>query len=82
MFGDVDKKMMLKFLEKNYPVSRLKYGTRFKRAIILDNGIPYLLSDEAQHMCLRGNFMKILRLVFDCKDEISKEVVKIYLNIK
>ena len=53
--------MMIKFLEKNYPVSRVKDKMRFKRAIILDNGISYLLSDEQSHIQLRLQLNQILK---------------------
>jgi hypothetical protein len=73
--------MMIKFLEKNYPVSRVKDKMRFKRAIILDNGISYLLSDEQSHIQLRLQLNQILKTVFYCDESTSRTVLKKFLNI-
>lgn len=55
---------------------------RFKRAIILDDGVPYFLSDENSHIQLRLHLDQILRTVFSCDDTTRKIVVKSFLNIK
>jgi hypothetical protein len=73
--------MMIKFLEKNYPVSRVKDKMRFKRAIILDNGISYLLSDEQSHIQLRLQLNQILKTVFYCDESTSRTVLMKFLNI-
>ena len=72
--------MMIKFLERNYPVSRVKINMRFKRAIILDNGISYLLSDEHSHIQLRLQLSQILKTVFYCDEKSSRTVLKQFLN--
>ncbi len=77
-----DTNIMLRFLERNYPVSRIKHNMRFKRAIILDDGVPYFLSDENSHIQLRLHLDQILRTVFSCDDTTRKIVVKSFLNIK
>ena len=72
--------MMLKFLERNYPVSRVKDNMRFKRAIILDNGISYLLSDKHSHIQLKLQLNQILKTVFYCDEQSSRAVLKEFLN--
>lgn len=74
MRNETDIKLMFKFLEKNYPVSRVKHKMRFKRAIILDDGTHYFLSDPSSQKQLMFKFMDILKQVFDC-DEISIRIV-------
>jgi hypothetical protein len=77
-----DTDIMLKFLERNYPVCRIKDNMRFKRAIILDNGTSYLLSDENAHIQLRLHLIQILKTVFYCDETTSRTVLKRFLNIK
>lgn len=73
---------MLKFLERNYPVSRVKHNMRFKRAITLDDGVSYFLSDETSHIQLKLQLDQILRTVFYCDETKRKTALKIFLNIK
>ena len=80
--NNIDTDIMLKFLERNYPVTRVKVNMRFKRAIILDNGHSYLLSDENAHIQLRLQLIKILKTVFYCDEATSRTVLKRFLNIK
>ncbi len=82
MCNQKDKQLMIKFLEKNYPVSRIKYEQRFKRAIILDDGSIYGLSNEDSRIRLKYELMDKLRLVFDCDDIIISLVLNNFLNIK
>jgi hypothetical protein len=78
---DTEYKLIINFLKRNYPIMRIKDKTRFKRAIVLDNGSIYFLSDEKSHIKLRNNLLSILKLVFYCRDEIAKQSVKQYLNL-
>jgi hypothetical protein len=77
----IEKHMMMKFLERNYPVSRVKDNMRFKRAIILDNGTSYFLSDEHSHLQLRLQLNQILKTVFYCDEKSSRTVLKQFLNM-
>lgn len=81
MLGELDKQMMLNFLEKAYPVSRVKYNMRFKRGIILDCGV-YLLGDELQKKALHFKLSEIISLVFDCDSVTSSAIVNCFLKIK
>ena len=69
----------MKFLETNYPVSRIKDNMRFKRAIILETG-TYFLSDEHSHIQLRLQLNQILKTVFYCDEKSSRTVLKQFLN--
>lgn len=71
----------MKFLERNYPVSRIKDNMRFKRAIILDNGVSYLLGDATSHIQLRLQLNQILKTVFYCDENTSRTVLKKFLNL-
>lgn len=79
--NEFEKHMMMKFLERNYPVSRVKDNMRFKRAIILDNGISYLLGNEQSHLQLRLQLNQILKTVFYCDEKSSRTVLKQFLNM-
>jgi hypothetical protein len=79
--NQLDTNMMMRFLERNYPVSRVKDNMRFKRAIILDNGTSYFLSDEHSHIQLRLQLNQILKTVFYCDENTSRTVLKEFLNL-
>jgi hypothetical protein len=76
------KLLMLSFLEKNYPVLRLKNNGRFKRGIILDNGEQYLISNVSHNLKLKDELNKILKIVFSCNEDTSKSVLSNFLNLK
>jgi len=82
MYTEIDKKLMLKFLEKNYPVSRIKNGLRFKRAIVLDNGNAYHLSNPNSLNQLRHALADTLKLIFDCDSVMIYSVIDSFLPIK
>jgi hypothetical protein len=82
MYTDIDKKLMLKFLERNYPVSRIKDKQRFKRAIVIDNDTIYYLSDQTSHKQLKFSLVEILQKIFNCDDVVIYSVVDNFLPIK
>jgi hypothetical protein len=79
--NEIEHNLMFKFLKRNYPIHRLKSNERFKRAIILDNGSIYFLSDEKSHINLKNELIKIIKIVFFCLDENAKKIVKSYTNL-
>jgi hypothetical protein len=81
MTNDFEKKLMLKFLEKNYPVSRIKLHHHFKRAIVLDNGGAFILSDSNQIQSLRYQLSDTLKKVFSCDEAISLAVLDNFLRL-
>lgn len=72
---------MLKFLERNYPVARVKLNLRFKRAIVLDTGVSYVLSEPTHINLLRFNLAEILTKVFSCDEAISRAVLDNFLRL-
>ena len=79
---DINKQMMLKFLERHYPVIRVKFNNRFKRAVMLDGGEIFMLGDEFHKIQLKTKLIEILNLVFYCKTEISLSVLNNFLTLK
>ena len=73
---------MLKFLNRNYPVHRIKNNMRFKRTIILENGESYILSDKKNTKELYNRLIEILKTVFSTTEEVNKDVLKNFLNLK
>ena len=78
---ETEYKLIITFLKRNYPIMRIKDKTRFKRAIVLDNGSTYFLSDEQSHIKLRNDLLSVLKLVFYCREDIAKLSIKQYLNL-
>lgn len=79
--NEFETNIMMRFLKQNYPVTRVKDNQRFKRAIILDNGGTYFLSDEHSHIHLRNQLIQILKTVFYCDEKSSRTVLKEFLNM-
>ncbi len=80
MINEIDKQLMLKFLERNYPVSRIKFNGRFKRGIFVENG-AYLLSEPHQFNELQFKLFEIIIKVFSCEEDISKAVLSNFLKL-
>lgn len=81
MTNEFEKRLMLKFLERNYPVARVKLNLRFKRAIVLDTGVSYVLSEPTHINLLRFNLAEILTKVFSCDEAISRAVLDNFLRL-
>jgi hypothetical protein len=79
--NEFETNIMMHFLKRNYPVIRMKDNNRFKRAIILDNGGTYFLSDEHSHIHLKNQLIQILKTVFYCDEKSSRTVLKEFLNL-
>lgn len=80
MCNEKDKKMMLKFLERNYPISKVKFEMRFRRGIIL-NGAVYVLSNMSSKKQLILELKEILKLVFSCDEQSIIYVLSSFLKI-
>ena len=81
-YTEFDKQMVLDFLERNYPVSRVKHNMRFKRAITLDNGLSFFLSDKNSHIYLKLHLIENLILIFSYDENFLKEVIADFLPFK
>lgn len=58
------KQLIIKYLEKNYSVSRVKINQKFKRAIVLDNGYIYNLNQKEQYNVFKNLLLKSLIKIF------------------
>lgn len=76
-----EKQMILKFLERNYPVTRIKVDMRFKRAIILDDGSAFLLGDGSQTHKLKFKLQETIKKVFSSEDSISSAILDNFLRL-
>lgn len=76
-----EKQWIKKFLERNYPVQRVKCVDRFKRAIFKDN-TTYYLSDKTQIKLLYYSLLDIVKKVFNSPDNVNISVLKAFLNLK
>jgi hypothetical protein len=77
-----EKELMLKFLNRNYPVHRIKNNSRFKRTIVMENGESYILSDKKSTKELYTKLIDVLKTVFSSTEETNKDVLKNFLNLK
>lgn len=82
MINDIDKNMIIKFLYRHYPVTRVKYNGRFKRGITLDNGNDYIFNDSYQINQIKCQLISNVMTVFYCNDITAKSIVMSYLNLK
>lgn len=80
MYSEIDKQIMLKFLESNYPISRVKVDFKFKRAVVLEKGI-YVLNDKSQKASLKIELIKILKKVFSCDEFLCAAIINNALSI-
>jgi len=64
MYTNIDKDLLIKFLNRSYPVTRVKHNSRFKRAIVLDGGETFILSEENSYDRLRIRLTEIIMIIF------------------
>lgn len=65
---------MLRFLENNFIIIRVKDKRRFKRGISIQ-GSTYFISDKAQRLLVYYKLIDVLNLVFNCDNTTSKIVL-------
>lgn len=85
MVNEIDKQMMLKFLQRNYPVARFKQNMRFKRGILLDNGGIYFLNKTDINTSNQPPIIQLLSQiiikVFSCNELMARTIVKEFLKL-
>jgi hypothetical protein len=69
------EKLMIKFITRYYPVSRHKIKDRFKRGILFDDGCIYQLSDKKEMEQAHHKIINVLKVVFNCNEEMCKLVL-------
>lgn len=74
--------MLLKFLNQCFPVARVKHNGRFRRAIIFDDGVTYLYSDQRAMIALKYKLMNVLKETFLADDTICLAVLDNFLKVE
>ena len=80
MITEKDLELIQKYLNKNYPVQRLKYNGKFKRAILFDNGNTYLLSNNNDKPYLKKEMIKTIETIFGFNSEETNILISKYLK--
>ncbi len=80
MVTEKDLQLIQRYLNRNYPVERLKINGKFKRAIIFDNGRTYLLSNIKDKPYLKKEMVTAIETVFGFSSEDTNLLVKQYLK--
>ncbi len=80
MMTKKDLELIQKYLNRNYPVQRLKYDGKFKRAILFDNGKTYLLSNKNDKPYLKKEMVTAIETIFGFNSEETNLLVSQYLK--
>lgn len=80
MMTKKDLELIQKYLNRNYPVQRLKYDGKFKRAILFDNGKTYLLSNKNDKPYLKKEMVTTIEIIFGFNSEETNLLVSQYLK--
>lgn len=75
------EELMIKFLKRNYPTHRIKDANRFKRGIVLDDGV-YFLGDKERFNELYFKMLKVLEIVFSTDKSVNESVLNVFLHLK
>jgi len=82
MFNQVDKDLILKFLNLNHPIIRVKHKKRFTRAIEV-NGFVFILKDMKSYEPLKQKLFDDLIVVFSPKNFLAiSDVLDNFLKSK
>jgi hypothetical protein len=80
MITEKDLELIQKYLNRNYPVQRLKHKGKFKRAIIFDDGRTYMLSNKNDKPFLKKEMISSIEIVFGFNSEEISNLVSQYLK--
>lgn len=78
---DIDEYIILKFLKRSYPITRVKHAKKFKRGIILNN-TTYLIGNESSKLQLQFKLIDKLNLIFGYPKDKSEIILNKFLNLK
>ena len=81
MLTEKDIEMIQRFLQKNYPVQRVKTNLKFKRAILFDNGHTYWLSNDRDKTNLKREMVNLSMRVFGFDEKLTTNIVTNYLKV-
>lgn len=82
MYTDLDKEIILKFLKRNYPISRIKQNMRFKRAIILENGKTYFLCEDGDKLNMKRDITETIKKIFPFDDKFIGSTINSFIGSK
>lgn len=77
---DFDK-LIIDYIKTTYKVSRIKDKMRFRRGMILDDGLQYLLKDEATTKKIKFKLAVYISLIFSCKENHAQKLIADALGI-
>lgn len=80
MITEKDLELIQKYLNRNYPVQRLKHNGKFKRTILFDNGREYRLSNKNDKPYLKKEMITAIEIVFGFNTEETISLVSQYLK--
>lgn len=80
MVTEKDFELIQKYLNRNYPIQRIKINGKFKRAILFDNGRTYLVSNPNDKPYLKKEMITAIETVFGFETEETKKFVSKYLK--
>jgi hypothetical protein len=80
MISDSDKRLVIKYMERNCQVTRVKINNRFKRAIVLENNLPFFLSDKNSIQHLKSVIIQNLALIFYLEPKSLSKIVDEFLS--
>jgi hypothetical protein len=80
MITEKDFELIQKYLNRNYPVQRLKHNGKFKRAIMFDNGRTYMLSNKNDKPYLKKEMVSTIEIVFGFNSEETSKLISQYLK--
>ena len=76
--------LILKFLLRFYPITRIKVTTKlqkkavFRRGILFDDGTIYELSDSVSMNTLYYRLIDVIKKVFGCDEQYCKHVLNMF----
>lgn len=73
--------LIIDYIKTTYKVSRIKDKMRFRRGMILDDGLQYLLKDEATTKKIKFKLAVYISLIFSCKENHAQKLVADALGI-
>jgi hypothetical protein len=74
-------KYIFNFINKHYPVKRIKIQKKFKRAVVLDNGSSCLLSNKFDKPKLLKELSKELITIFGYNEITTLSIISHHFNI-
>jgi hypothetical protein len=76
-----EKELMVRYLKRHYPVTRVKFKDRFKRGLVLDYNNVILLANREDFIQILKPLTDILIKVFGCHYQTARSIVKKYYMI-